>query len=54
MDRLLVQMSMQQYFCAKLILRLLILSQLGQSIQEWTKWNLRKAAFKNFDAILSD
>ena len=26
---------------------------MGQSIQEWTKWNLRRIAFKNFEVICS-
>ena len=26
---------------------------LGQSIQEWTKWNLRKTAFKKFEVTRS-
>ena len=28
--------------------------QMGQSIQEWTKWNLRKTTFKKFEVIWSD
>ena len=26
---------------------------MGQTIQEWTKWNLQKAAFKKFEVIWS-
>ena len=29
------------------------IAQMGQSIQEWTKWNLRKTAFKKFEMTWS-
>ena len=40
-------------YCELLIFSEEKLLQLGQSIQEWTKWDLWKTAFKKFEGIWS-
>ena len=47
-------MKVQQKDCKEGLIKLVFAkSQMGQDNQEWTKWNLWKKAFKQFEGIWS-